>query len=126
MRAVGDWRRPWWFKAQCGVPSACLRASARQPDQPAASTREDKALFSVLHVYCLYRKIAVHCCTCSRCISSSDKCILFLNEPFVQYLLKMWLIKGKSDDMYRAMWEQVGATPSDRLCWPMWEQAGAP
>ena len=27
--------------------------------------------------------------------------------PPLQYLLKMWIIQGKSDDMYRAMWEQV-------------------
>lgn len=56
------------------------------------------------------------CSTCSRRISSPYKCTLLLNEPCVQYLLKMWLIKGKSDDMYRTMWEQVRAAPSYPLC----------
>ncbi len=27
----------------------------------------------------------------------------------LQYLLKMWIIKGKTDDMYRSMWEQVSS-----------------
>lgn len=46
MCAVGDWRRPWWFKAKCGVRNACLHAPARQPYQPAATTREDKGALS--------------------------------------------------------------------------------
>lgn len=31
-----------------------------------------------------------------------------LGDSYYEYLLKMWLLKGKTDDMYRAMWEQVG------------------
>ena len=28
-----------------------------------------------------------------------------LGDSYFEYLLKVWLLKGKSDDMYRAMWE---------------------
>lgn len=30
-----------------------------------------------------------------------------LEFVLLQYLLKVWLLKGKADDMYRAMWEQA-------------------
>ncbi len=30
-----------------------------------------------------------------------------LGDSYYEYLLKMWLIKGRQDDMYRSMWERV-------------------
>jgi len=27
-----------------------------------------------------------------------------LSDSYYEYLLKVWILKGKSDDMYRAMW----------------------
>ncbi|KFM22865.1 Mannosyl-oligosaccharide 1,2-alpha-mannosidase MNS1 [Auxenochlorella protothecoides] len=30
-----------------------------------------------------------------------------LGDSYYEYLLKMWLLKGKTDDMYRTMWEQA-------------------
>ena len=30
-----------------------------------------------------------------------------LGDSYYEYLLKVWLLKNKSEDMYRAMWEQA-------------------
>ena len=30
-----------------------------------------------------------------------------MGDSYYEYLLKVWLLKGKADDMYRAMWEQA-------------------
>lgn len=30
-----------------------------------------------------------------------------LGDSYYEYLLKMWLIKGRQDEMYRSMWERV-------------------
>lgn len=30
-----------------------------------------------------------------------------LGDSYYEYLLKMWIVKGKSDEMYRSMWEKV-------------------
>lgn len=31
-----------------------------------------------------------------------------LGDSYYEYLLKLWLLQGRTDDTYRAMWEQVG------------------
>jgi mannosyl-oligosaccharide alpha-1,2-mannosidase len=33
-----------------------------------------------------------------------------LGDSYYEYLLKMWLLQGKQDDMYRSMWETVSGT----------------
>lgn len=30
-----------------------------------------------------------------------------LSDSYYEYLLKVWILKGKKDDMYRDMWERA-------------------
>lgn len=38
-----------------------------------------------------------------------------LGDSYYEYLLKMWIIKGRSDEMYRSMWEQAMDEMIDKL-----------
>lgn len=37
-----------------------------------------------------------------------------LGDSYYEYLLKLWLLQGRRDDMYRAMWERVSRAARSR------------